>query len=179
MCTIADEPRPQYRRNAACCIVRQQDGAVLAFERIGSRGLYQFPQGGIHADETPEQGAFRELFEETGIPHQAVECLSRTEQWLHYEWPERKQQGLLQRGYKYWRGQAQVWFLLTPKKDVPIEDHINLVGCGGEQPEFSGYRWMPLQDVVLQIRPNKRPVYQWLLDHWGLFVQQQYKKQNR
>jgi 8-oxo-dGTP pyrophosphatase MutT (NUDIX family) len=32
-----------------------------------SKGKWGFPKGGVHDNETPEQGAYREMFEETGV----------------------------------------------------------------------------------------------------------------
>lgn len=51
--------------------------------------------------------AFRELYEETGIPPEAVRVVHVTPGWLHYEWPERTKQKKLQAGSANWKGQRQ------------------------------------------------------------------------
>ena len=49
--------------------VEQADGSILAIERLGQpfQHWYGIPSGIIHAKETLEQAARRELFEKTGI----------------------------------------------------------------------------------------------------------------
>jgi 8-oxo-dGTP pyrophosphatase MutT (NUDIX family) len=54
--------------------------------------------------------ALRELYEETGIPPEAVRVVHVTSGWLHYEWPERTKQKKLQAGSANWKGQRQVCF---------------------------------------------------------------------
>ena len=57
--------------------------------RINGRDSWQFPQGGMHRDESPEQAMYRELEEEVGLRAEAVELLGRTQGWLHYRLPKR------------------------------------------------------------------------------------------
>ncbi|HCC83036.1 MAG TPA: RNA pyrophosphohydrolase, partial [Methylophaga sp.] len=50
---------------------------------------WQFPQGGIKINETPEQAAFRELTEEIGLGREHVELIATTRGWLRYRLPKR------------------------------------------------------------------------------------------
>jgi len=139
-----------YRANVGI-ILCNTDGQVFWAKRIGQRS-WQFPQGGIRPDESPEQAMFRELAEEVGLQSQHVEIVGRTEGWLRYRLPKR----LIRRGHKpTCIGQKQVWFLLRllgDEKDVRLDS--------SERPEFDHWRWVdywyPLQAVV----PFKRQVYQ-------------------
>ena len=57
----------KFRPNVAA-ILRRPDGRILIGERHDFPGSWQFPQGGIHGTETPEEALRRELAEElTGV----------------------------------------------------------------------------------------------------------------
>ncbi|WP_292363102.1 RNA pyrophosphohydrolase, partial [Methylophaga sp. UBA1464] len=89
---------------------------------------WQFPQGGIKTNETPEQAAFRELTEEIGLGREHVELLATTRGWLRYRLPKR----YLRYGNKpLCIGQKQRWFLMRftgDEADVRLDLH--------EKPEF-------------------------------------------
>ena len=54
-----------YRPNVGI-VLSNHLGQVLWARRIG-QNAWQFPQGGIKVDESPEQALFRELGEELGL----------------------------------------------------------------------------------------------------------------
>ncbi len=96
-----------YRANVGIILTDGQ-GRVLLGGRVGSGG-WQFPQGGIGLDETPEAAMYRELNEEVGLTPEDVETLGVTEGWLRYRLPQRfvrREQSPL------CIGQKQRWFLL-------------------------------------------------------------------
>jgi putative (di)nucleoside polyphosphate hydrolase len=71
-----------YRPNVGIILMNER-GQLLWARRIG-QNAWQFPQGGIKHDETPEEALFRELKEEVGLePHQ-VEIIGKTRGWLRY-----------------------------------------------------------------------------------------------
>lgn len=143
-----------YRPNVGIILCDEQ-GRLLWARRVG-QNIWQFPQGGIKADEVPEQALYRELYEEVGLQSHQVEIMGCTRDWLRYELPDR----FLRRGKKpLCIGQKQKWYLLR------------LTGCDqdvcldrGEPPEFDGWRWVeywyPLEEVV----SFKRNVYQCALE---------------
>ena len=57
--------REGFRPNVGIVICNADD-QVLWGRRINGRDSWQFPQGGVHRDESPEAAMYRELEEEVG-----------------------------------------------------------------------------------------------------------------
>ena len=131
-------------------IICNAEGQVFWAKRAG-QNAWQFPQGGIHSRETPEEALFRELFEEVGLCRQHVEIIGCTKRWLYYRLPRY----LIRRNKRpLCIGQKQLWYSL---RLVGNEHHVRLDMC--EKPEFDRWRWVnywyPLEEVVF----FKRKVY--------------------
>ncbi len=136
-------------------ILSNQDRRLFWGRRVG-QNAWQFPQGGIHSDETPEQAMFRELEEEVGLQSRQVTILGCTRGWLRYHLPKRY---IRRHCGPTCIGQKQVWFMLR-------------VDCGEDafcldktdKPEFDAWRWVrywqPLHEVVY----FKRRVYMQALE---------------
>lgn len=141
-------------------MVLNNDGLVWSGCRIsegnteydGSPQLWQMPQGGIDADETPYQAALRELYEETGM--RTVELLAEAPDWIDYDLPDH----LIGIGLKgKYRGQRQRWFAL---RFTGSESEISInPPPGGHQAEFDAWEWKPMQDLPGLIVPFKRKAY--------------------
>jgi putative (di)nucleoside polyphosphate hydrolase len=71
-----------YRPNVAI-VLMNNDRRVFWAQRSSNDG-WQFPQGGMNTDETPEEAMFRELREETGLTPDLVEVIGSTPGWLRY-----------------------------------------------------------------------------------------------
>lgn len=146
-----------FRANVGI-ILTDGPGRVLLGGRVGSGG-WQFPQGGIGLDETPETAMYRELNEEVGLTPEDVETLGVTEGWLRYRLPQRfvrREQSPL------CIGQKQRWFLLRLLAD-PSQVRFDATG----DPEFNRCRWVdywrPVKDVIY----FKRHVYVQALTELG------------
>lgn len=138
-----------YRANVGI-ILANQEGCLFWGRRVG-QDSWQFPQGGIHSNETPEQALFRELREEVGLLPKHVEVLGRTTDWLRYDIPPR----FLRRGRKkLCIGQKQIWFLLRLRGN---ESEICL--DNDQKPEFEEYSWVDVALPLTQIVEFKREVY--------------------
>lgn len=133
-------------------------GQVFVGERLDRPGAWQMPQGGIDADETPQQAALRELGEETGIAASLVRIEAETAEWIRYDLPP----DLLGRmwGGKY-RGQTQKWVLM---RYLGRDDQIDIATA---HPEFGRWRWSAPDRLLADIVPFKRGVYEAVLAEFG------------
>lgn len=138
-----------YRANVGI-ILCNESGKLLWAKRIRQQS-WQFPQGGIRADETPEQAMYRELYEETGLLPSHVEIIGCTRGWLRYRLPDR----LVRRHRKpTCVGQKQVWYLL---RLVGSESDVRL--DVSDTPEFDRWRWVDYWYPVYAVVSFKRQVY--------------------
>ncbi len=138
-----------YRANVGI-ILSNQKGQVLWAQRMG-QDAWQFPQGGVNPDETPEQAMFRELWEEVGLQQQDVELIASTNSWLRYKLPRRMVRHYSQ---PVCIGQKQKWFLLRLTSD---ESHLDLKAT--DDPEFEGWRWVDYWYPVKHVVYFKKRVY--------------------
>lgn len=137
-------------RPSIAIVVANAKNQVFWAKRIREHS-WQFPQGGIDPNESPEQAMYRELWEEVGLFPEHVQILGRTRDWLRYyvprNWIRREWRGS-------YRGQKQIWYLL---RFVGRDSDIDLRTT--EKPEFDAWRWhgyhVPL-DAVIEF---KRDVY--------------------
>ena len=149
-----------YRPNVGI-ILSNQEGDLLWARRIG-QNAWQFPQGGIRSDETPQEALFRELGEEIGLLPEHVAILAQTRGWLRYRLPDR----FIRRNTRpVCIGQKQVWFLLRLVGD---EREVCLNAC--EHPEFDCWRWVNYWHPLGEVVSFKRKVYKRALDEFAPLV---------
>lgn len=126
-------------------------GRLLWARRIGGQDAWQFPQGGINANESHEEALFRELREEIGLDPEHVDIVACTRGWLRYRLPSRLQR----KGSKpKCVGQKQKWFLLKMNADDE-QVRMDLEG----KPEFDHWRWVSYWYPLGQVVQFKRDVY--------------------
>jgi putative (di)nucleoside polyphosphate hydrolase len=149
-----------YRYGVGIILVNDNRQVFFA-KRIGMLA-WQFPQGGMKVDETPEQTMYRELREEIGLYPDDVEVLSQTRRWLRYRLPRR-----LVRHYAkpLCVGQKQKWFLLrlanaNAKVDLTAND----------DPEFDSWAWVSYWYPLKQVVTFKRRVYTMALKEFAKIV---------
>lgn len=145
-----------FRPNVGIVLTRG-DSKVFWARRI-TRDGWQFPQGGMRSDETPQEAMYRELREETGLAPDHVAVLGATPGWLKYRLPQRLRRPAQKRQCL---GQKQVWFLLRLMAD---ESELNLALT--EEPEFDSFRWVDFWYPVKNVVHFKRPVYRQALVHF-------------
>ena len=140
-----------YRSNVGIMMVNEK-GYVFVGQRLdNNQNAWQMPQGGIDAGEDPETAAYRELLEETGVKKQAVRLVASSSQWLSYDLPE-DLIPILWNGK--FRGQKQKWFLF---KFLGEDGDINIAT---EHPEFSKWKWISKENLLKEIVPFKKSVYE-------------------
>jgi putative (di)nucleoside polyphosphate hydrolase len=131
-----------FRLGVGIIVCNTQDEVLWAKRR--GKETWQFPQGGIDANEPLEKALYRELEEEIGLTASDVQLLGNTQGWLTYLWPESVR---LMHMDPHCLGQKQKWFLLRLiSEDTAI--YLN----NTNPPEFDQWRWVnywyPLDHIV-------------------------------
>lgn len=138
-----------YRLNVGIILSNDQ-GRVFWARRIG-QDAWQFPQGGVDEDESPEQAMYRELTEETGLHPGDVRVLGCTSDWLKYRLPKR----FVRRNQSpVCIGQKQIWYML---RMVSEESAVNL--AANDKPEFDNWCWIDYWEPAKRVIFFKRKVY--------------------
>lgn len=138
-----------FRPNVGIILANQQ-GRLLWTRRIGGQDAWQFAQGGIDSDESPENALYRELMEEVGLSKPDVNVLGVTRGWLRYCLPKK----LVRQREPQCIGQKQKWFLLELVGD---EGAINLNAT--KKPEFDTWEWVSYWYPLSRVVSFKREVY--------------------
>ena len=145
--TLAPMGSANFRANVVA-IVTNSKGRVMAFERSDIPGQWQLPQGGMDLGESPEEAAWRELREETGLTAGDVDLVSEYPEWTAYVWPSGpRKMGRI--------GQAQRWFTFRVKDDAtePVPDGV----------EFRAWKWVKPSWLVERVVDFRRSSYERVL----------------
>jgi len=141
-----------FRPNVGIVIANgQRNGQVLWARRIGGHDAWQFPQGGIHDNESPEEAMYRELHEEVGLQPADVKIVGRTKGWLRYRLPKRMRRSNSSPGFV---GQKQKWFMLQMQAD-DTQVCLDLA----DKAEFDHWQWVSFWYPLNQVIEFKRDVY--------------------
>ncbi|CAH9019234.1 RNA pyrophosphohydrolase [Candidatus Nitrosacidococcus sp. I8] len=138
-----------FRENVGI-ILCNPDNKVLWARRIKEQA-WQFPQGGVKKNETPEEAAYRELEEEIGIKPNHAEIIGCTRNWLHYRLP---QHFIRYDNKPLCIGQKQIWYLFRF-----IGQHQDVQLNFSNVPEFDYWRWVNYWHPLNEIVYFKRKVY--------------------
>lgn len=156
-----------YRPNVGIIIANDQN-QLLWCRRLGKSDAWQFPQGGIRANETPEKAMYRELTEELGLTSSDVHCLAQMKDWVSYLLPE---------AYRRYHskplciGQKQKWFLLRlVSPDTALKLDLS------EDQEFDQWRWVDYWYPKDHVIAFKRAVYQTVLTEFATVLDKERAK---
>ena len=149
-------------RPAAGVMLLNREGKVWVGQRLDSTlEAWQMPQGGLDPGEEAEDGALRELGEETGIPRDKVEILARAPEQLLYDLPD----DLIGKVWKgKWRGQRQTWFLM---RFTGQDTDVNLQT---PEPEFRAWKWAEPQELPDLIVPFNQGLYRDILQAFAAWL---------
>jgi putative (di)nucleoside polyphosphate hydrolase len=150
-------PPVGYRRGVGVMLFNAAGLVFVAKRKYTPGEAWQMPQGGIDGAEDPRTAALRELREEIGTAN--AEIVAETRNWLLYDLPD----DLIGKvwGGKY-RGQAQKWFaarFLGKDAEIDLAKH--------HDPEFSEWKWAPLDALPELIIGFKRDLYAALVAELG------------
>jgi putative (di)nucleoside polyphosphate hydrolase len=135
-----------FYRPAVAAILQDRSGRILICERTDTPGAWQFPQGGMEADETPIAALIREVLEEISLTRNAY-SISSVRGPYRYQFPS----GMTKKGF---RGQAHHYFLLR------LRGSRSLVNVAGPNAEFRSARWIWPEDFDFTcLPPMKRRAY--------------------
>ncbi|MCK5894631.1 MAG: RNA pyrophosphohydrolase [Endozoicomonadaceae bacterium] len=138
-----------FRSNVGIVLANRR-GQVLWAKRIG-QNAWQFPQGGINDDESPEDALYRELYEEVGLECGDVRTLACTRGWLRYRLPV---QLVRRNSCPLCVGQKQKWFLLEL-----LSDDTKVCMDRSKSPEFDDWDWVSYWYPLGPVVAFKRDVY--------------------
>lgn len=149
-----------FRQGVGMVIV-DKNNRVFVGKRIDSKvNGWQMPQGGIDLGETPSSAALREMEEEIGSSKGKI--IAESKKWYSYRVPN----FLIPRLWngKYC-GQRQKWFLIRfTGKDSDI--NINT-----ETPEFDQWKWVELDQLLVDIIPFKLRLYQQVIQEFKTLLE--------
>lgn len=130
-------------------ILTNDAGQVLWARRI-NQDAWQFPQGGINPDETPEDALYRELNEEVGLERDDVEILACTRAGCVIVYPS---DWYVPTASRCASAEAEVFLLRLVSNEQRVR--MDLTG----KPEFDGWRWVSYWYPLGQVVTFKREVY--------------------
>lgn len=151
-------------RKCAGIIVFNKEKKVLICARNDARGYnWQFPQGGIEANENPDEAALRELKEETSVV--SVKIIKTLTEATRYDFPEevlKKANGI----GKNYAGQDVYWSLCY---FLGTDEEINL---NTNNPEFKAFAWVEPDEAVNRIIDFKKDVYKTAIEKLGPVIKE-------
>ena len=141
-----------YRDAVGIMVINPKKKVLLGYRAWTQKSKYhwQMPQGGIDEGETPEQAAWREMYEETGLTQDTCQLIYESSNWYTYDIPQKNKRKI--------DGERQRWFLFLFKG---TNKNVNLKIQ--KKPEFVRFRWADPLKAPYLIIPFKKEVYNQVL----------------
>jgi putative (di)nucleoside polyphosphate hydrolase len=149
-----------FRLNVGIILVNPDNRLFLA-RRLG-QSAWQFPQGGVHKNETLRQALYRELYEEVGLMPCDVKLMTVSSRWLKYRLPPKF---IRHDVFPLCVGQKQKWFML---RLLAEDTQVQLDRSGS--PEFDAWRWVHYWEPMKQVIDFKKAVYRSVLQEFSPFL---------
>ncbi len=155
-----------YRPNVGIMIINANKKVWLGLR--SDAHLYtdcatQMPQGGIDKGETPEQAAWREMYEEVGLTPKTAKLIAETPEWLYYDFPDYVMKRMPTNPFT---GQRQKWFLfMLTGTDKDFNLHVY------KHDEFSSFEWMDLEQIPDNVVAFKQEVYRQVCAHFKPIIE--------
>lgn len=137
-----------YRPGVGIMLLNAANEVFVAKRIDMTSEAWQMPQGGIDDGEDPRATALRELEEEIGTRKASI--ITESREWLVYDLPEHLVPIIW---HGRFRGQRQKWFLMR------FEGTDADINIATEHPEFSEWKWVPMETLPDVIVPFKRQLY--------------------
>ena len=150
----------RYRLGVGVVLLSPQNQIFVA-ERLDSSGAWQMPQGGVDSGEELLDAMYRELEEETSIPHHAIDVVKESQGYHSYDFPDHLRHKIMRGKFQ---GQKQKWYLAR------FMGSESLINVQTRIPEFSRWRWSDPASVPLLIVPFKEQLYRAILSEFDLLA---------
>lgn len=123
-----------------------ESNLFLICERSDATGAWQFPQGGMEKDESPQVALYREMGEELGCDR--FKILAESAEYISYVFPQSLKTNIARR----YCGQEQKWFLVEFEKGF----RPDLSKGDGE---FQNWKWDKAENILSNIVDWKKDSY--------------------
>ncbi|MFH0854669.1 MAG: WecB/TagA/CpsF family glycosyltransferase [bacterium] len=136
----------KFRKTATGVIINNED-KILLCQRADDPNHWQFPKGGVEKNETFENVARREIFEEVGLKN--IKIIKKLDKKDIYTYNKSKHQGnLIKLKYGY-KGQIS---------DVFIVRFLGGEKIKTDNKEFLNYKWVSKKELLNNLHPFRRKV---------------------
>ncbi|MCA9358963.1 NUDIX domain-containing protein [Candidatus Kaiserbacteria bacterium] len=139
----------RFFRAGVGTVIYNQAGEVVLFERSQYPiGIWQFQQGGIDLNESPEATLWRELREEIGLTKDDFSSVTEMPNWTIYQ-----DTNSVDDVSKSRFGQAHKWYFLELKEDADIDL------TRATEDEASDFKWVTFPEAISVTDDLKKHVY--------------------
>lgn len=162
---MVKEKKQRLRPNV-CLLVYNAKGQLFLGERLGKRGHWQFPQGGVERGRSLKETVIRELREEIGVGKRSIGAITKLSATNHYLWKKVPDYAVGK-----WVGQSQTFWLVEFTGE---NSEIDLTTT--DDPEFRSWRWCSVTLVRRLAAKERRQGYEAALREFVAFQRNKKRK---